>query len=223
MAPYKCHHCGKPFTLERAYMNHRCHQMDKADMLKTAVGQSAYAHYSAWMIKMRRRPPPIDTFATSSYFTQFIKFAEFCRDVGLPSPDKYVELMVDRKISPSLWTRNECYSIYLEWNDRQSTPYEQATISVDTILKIAEAAEKTPADAFKVLEPSEIVQFLIERKFTPWLLLCSKAFKEKLQVMSEDEQKQIMRLIGINYWATKLERNPEVVKEMQLIAKELGI
>jgi hypothetical protein len=197
--------------------------MERAEVIKTAIGQSAYAHYQIWMTKNRRRAPPIETFQTSVYFTPFIKFAEFARNVSLPNVEKYIELMVEKKISPTLWSRNECYSIYLEWNDRLSTPMEQAEISVDTIMKIADAGGVSPGEAFKVLHPADIMQFLIERKLSPWLLLCSKAFKSKLKEMNEGEQKEIMRLIGIDYWATKLERNPKVVEEMKLIAKELGI
>lgn len=222
-ASYECHHCGKTFMMERAFMNHRCHQMERAELLHTATGQAAYSHYSTWMSKNGRKIPPADTFKTSMHFTSFVKFAEFVKSVNVPNPDKYIEIMASKSISPALWCRNECYAMYLEWNDRLSSPYEQAALSVETIMKIAEAGGCKPAEVFKIIQPGEIIQLLIERQLSPWVLLCSRSFKEKLQSMSEDEHRQLMRLIGIDFWALKLERNPEVVTDMKNIAVELGI
>ncbi len=204
-------------------MKHRCDAMERAELIKTSIGQSAYALYSVWMTKQHRKVPPIATFCTSAYFRGFIKFAEFVRKLNIPNVEKYIEIMTNKKISPWLWHRNECYSLYLEWNDKLSTPYDQAQISIDTILKMSEAAGITAAQVFEVLEPGEIIQLIIERKLSPWILLVSKTFKDKLQTMDANQHQALMRLIGIDYWAQKMEENRDVVSDMKMLVKELGI
>lgn len=222
-ALYSCEHCKKSFVMERAFMIHRCEQMDRVELMRTAIGQSAYAYYCAWMTKGRRKAPPADTFRTSTYFRSFIKFAEFIRKVSIPNPDKYIDIMVEKQISPILWCRNECYSMYLEWNDRLSSPYDQAQITIETIMKIAEVANITPSEVFQKLEPGEIIQLVVERKLSPWILLVSKAFKDKLVTMDVNQHTTLMRLIGIDHWAFKMEENREVIADMKLLVKELGI
>jgi hypothetical protein len=220
---FQCHHCQKKFVLERAFMNHKCTEMQKAELLKTVDGQAAYIHYTYWLRKKGRKAPPIETFLTSSYFRSFVAFAEFIRAVSLPTPEKYIDIMVDKEIAPLLWPRSECYSMFLQWYDNKSPPIEQVDISVNTILDLSDEAELSPSELFDELHIRDIMQLLQERKLSPWFLLCSKKFKEKLKSASVEDNKQLMRLIGINYWASKLESNESVVKQTKMITAAMGL
>ena len=220
---FQCHHCGKRFLLERAFMNHKCTQMAKSEILKTVDGQAGYVHYSYWLRKKSKKAPPIETFLSSSYFRAFISFAEFVRAVNLPNAEMYIDIMVDKGIAPLLWPRSECYAMYLQWFDAKSPPMEQVNISVDTILNLSDQAGVTPAELFDVLHIRDIMQLLQERKLSPWFLLCSKKFKEKLTSSSPDDNKQLMRLIGIDYWAGKLSENESVVKQVKMITAAMGV
>lgn len=220
---FQCHHCGKKFMLERAFMNHQCPEMEKNEMLKTVDGQAAYVHYTTWLKKQNRKAPPIETFLYSTYFRSFYNFAQFIRSVSLPNPDKYIDIMVEKKIAPLLWPRPECYSMYLQWNDNKSPPLEQVNISVDTILDLSDAANCSPSELFDAIHIRDIIQLLQERKLSPWFLLCSKKFKEKLAMASDDDNKQLMRLIGIGYWANKMAENENDVRQIKLIVSALGV
>ena len=220
---FKCQHCGKKFVLERAYMNHECEDMRKSEILKTIDGQAAYVHYSRWMEKKKRKAPPIETFLHSTYFRSFLKFAVFVRDVNLPNSEKYIDLMIEKEIAPILWTHSECYAIYLQWNDNKSPALEQVDISVNTILDLAEQSELSPVALFNLLHIRDIIQLLQERKLSPWFLLCSKKFKTKLAEATIEDNKELLKLIGINYWAAKLEDNVQIVKQIKIIISALDL
>jgi hypothetical protein len=222
-AQFQCTYCSKKFVLERAFMNHKCTDMEKAEMLKTVDGQAAYVYYSYWLKKKNKKAPPIETFLHSSYFRSFMNFVDFVKGVNLPSYEKYIDIMLEKSISPLLWPRNECYSMYLQWYDNKVEPLEQVSISVDTILDLSEKVGVTPVELFNNLHIRDIMQLIQERQLSPWFLLCSKKFKEKLAVASEDDSKQLMKLIGINYWASKLVDNEKEVNEIKQIVNALEL
>jgi hypothetical protein len=220
---FQCHHCKKKFLQERAFMNHQCPEMKKAEILKTVEGQAAYIHYSYWLKKKGRKAPPIDTFLHSTYFRSFLNFVEFAKDVSLPNTEKYIDIMCEKEIAPLLWPRSECYSMYLQWYDNKYDPIQQVNESVNTIFDFAEKLNIAPEAFFQMLSMRDIIYLVQQRKLSPWFLLCSKKFKEKLTTADDDDTKQLMKLIGINYWALKLEENDDVVQSIKQITTEMGL
>lgn len=220
---WECKHCLKEFKQETSFMKHRCPQMEKSEEIKGARGQAAFALYSSWMQAYNRKVPDIETFTTSRYFNTFVKFADHVKHIQLASPETFIRLMKEKDISPMLWTRNECYSIYLEWYDRRSNPMDQAKITIDTLFKVADAADISTSDVFEAMHPREIMQFIRLRKLSPWILLCSKKFKDVVSHMDTTDRDELLNVIGYNYWAEKFEKNPHVVEQMKVIASEMGI
>lgn len=220
---YDCKYCKKKFFNERTFMRHECTAMIRHREIQTAVGQQAYGLYKIWLEKQRRKPPAVEGFISSSYYSSFYKFSEWCRETGIPDPQKYVELMIGEKIAPALWRRNEAYQIFLEYSDKKSDPYEQVNNSIDTILALSEGLEVKPCEVFSKFTSGEIMELIQQRRLSPWLLFCSKSFKDWIATLHESERHALMTHIGINYWSEKLERSPEVVKNVREIAAELGI
>lgn len=222
-ALYECKHCRKKFYSERVFIKHECTQMLRTHEIQTIQGQMAYGMYKVWLEKQRRKPPPPEGFVTSAYYTSFMKFASWVRETGIPDPEKYIDLMVDSKIAPALWRRSEAYQIFLEYTDKRSDPYEQVNVSIETILALSEGLEIKPAEVFKRFTSAEITELIQQRRLSPWLMFCSKSFKQWIESLVEGERRELMKNIGIGFWSNKLERSPEVVKQIKLIAEELGI
>lgn len=220
---YSCKHCKRKFTNERAFMKHECTQMVRGREIQTVIGQSGYGLYKIWMEKQRRAAPPIETFLASAYYTSFINFATWVRETGVSDSEKYVELMVAAKIAPALWRRNEAYQIYLEYYDKRANPIAQATMTIETLLALAEGLECEPGEVFSKFQVGEILELIQQRRLSPWLLFCSKSFKNWYQSLHDSHRAALMKSIGIDYWSNKLENNPKVVMELKGIAESIGI
>lgn len=220
---FECKYCMKVFKRESSFMKHRCADMARADDIRTPDGMAAYAQYCTWMTVSKRKAPDIETFSTSRYFRSFINFVEKARKLRLPSTETFIKLMTQKNISPMLWCRDECYSLYLEWIDRTSDPIDQASTTVDTLYKIADAGEVDTSLVFTLINYRELMQLIRQRLISPWLLLCSSAFKSFLVELSESERDELLNLIGYSYWAEKFDANPKIVEQMKIIAVELGI
>jgi hypothetical protein len=197
--------------------------MSRSREVQTIIGQQAYLLYKAWLEKQRRKPPAIEGFMTSAYYSSFVKFAEWSRDTGIPDPEKYCELMANAKIAPALWRRSEAYQIFLEYTDKRSDPFEQVQNTIETLLTLSEGLEIEMGDVFGKFTSGEITELIQQRRLSPWLLFCSKRFKEWMGTLHEGERRDLMKNIGISYWSEKFERSPAVVKEVKVIAEQLGI
>ena len=204
-------------------MKHRCKDMERAETIQSVRGQGAYQYYSLWMKGNNRKVPTIETFTGSAFFTSFVKFYDYVNKLRIPSPEKYIALMNKKKFQPSLWCRDECYSMYLEWTDRCSDPMDQAQITVNTLFKITDSAGVPITEVFSVLHPREVTELIRLRKMSPWLLLCSAQFKTFLNGMDELDKQEMMAVVGFGYWADKFQKNPEIVGNMRKIAEAMQI
>ena len=220
---YSCKYCSKKFLNERTFMKHNCTPMFRSREIQTIVGQQAYKMYCLWLEKQRRKAPPPEIFMTSSYYSSFINFANWTRETGIPDSPRYIELMIEAKISPALWRRTEAYQIFLEYIDKRSDPIDQVIKSCETIVMIAEGLEIEPNQIFSRFTSGEISDLIYQRQLSPWLLFCSKSFKNWIEKLHPVERIDLMKNIGVNFWANKLEKSPEIVKQVKSMAEELGL
>ena len=131
--------------------------------------------------------------------------------------------MANAKIAPALWRRNEAYQLYLEHFDKKTDPITQATTTIETILTLAEGLECKPNEVFSKFQVGDILELIQQRRLSPWLLFCSLSFKQWYQGLHDVDRAALMKHIGIDYWATKMESKPHVVIELREIATSIGI
>lgn len=220
-AKYECPYCHKQYVREDAYLKHKCKQMIRADEIKTVTGQVAYSHYGKWMKLNRRKTPNIEVFTTSRFYTAFIKFVEYAKRVSIVDVDVFIQLMVERDLSPTLWTNDRVYVLYLEYLDRRIGPIRHATNTINTFFKIADAAGCSVSDIFDAIHPGEVTQLIRQRRLSPWLLLHSKRFMLAFSKYSPEQRSVIEDLIRPVFWKLRFQKHPETVTIMKRYIEEL--
>jgi hypothetical protein len=221
---YQCKHCAKKFTKEVHFMRHECTQMKRSVEVQTAIGQQAYVMYKTWLEKQRKKPPAIEGFVSSTFYSSFVKFAHYCRDHAInQNVDVYIELMAKQGISPALWSRPECYNQYVAYLDKKADPYKLGEQTIETLLELADRLKVEPSKIFEELKYAEVLTLLDQRRISPWFLFCSTGFKAWVSKLDSHERDQLYKQVGIGYWADALERKPAVVKDMKMLAQELGL
>lgn len=204
-------------------MKHECKQMLRSREVQTVIGQQSYALYKLWLEKQRRKAPPPETFATSTFYTAFYKFAEFTRQTGVQHPDTYVELMVKEGISPILWRTDEAYRIYIEHVDKKLDPYLQVEETVKTLSDLANEQKVPLGQVFDRLRFGEVLSMVSKKHLSPWLLFCSGKFREWMSKLDKGEQELFLMTVGYTYWRRALDDNPAIVTDMKAIATDLGL
>lgn len=221
--PFECAFCGTTFVIESRYLKHKCEKMQRHEDIKTPIGQAAYMLYQLWFTTKKKTAPAVETFLTSKYYKPFVRFAEFVKKVKITEPELFIKMMNEKAILPSHWTMDEMYAYYLEYLDRRLSPKKQAGITVKTIVKVADAAECEIGEVFDVLAASDVIQLIRERKFSPWILLRSRKFMTKVELMSKEEQHILESLIRVEYWKQKFLNRRDEKEYMDKLVKELDL
>lgn len=225
---FECDYCSKKFVSEPAYLKHRCRQMERTEALRTPEGLAAWQYYRDWLRYQRRRAPDdAKAFLTSNYYNAFTRFAEHVRKLRLPNVEAFIKLMVEQNYQPTLWTRDEVYSLYIQRLDAISTPKDLVNITLHTLYQLSVEYDCDISDIFDYTPGIYIAQLLRERKITPWLLLRSKKFKQFLVNLHKKHRDQYIALetiIGPATWAARFKQNKDIVNWIDTeVIPELGL
>ena len=225
-ALYQCHYCGKKYKREEAFIKHKCKTMEREETLRTPSGQAAWHFYQDWMRLQHKRVPDDRAFLKSRFYESFNRFAKFVKKVDLPTPQTFLKLMVQKDYPPYMWLMDEVYTEYMEYLYYKIPPQQHADITVDTLLKIADAAECDVSEVFDILNPSEVIEFVKQRKLSPWILLNSSKFFQFLVGTKKKNAEQYIILetmIRPKYWATRFQKRPDIVKFMKKVVAGLEL
>lgn len=223
-ARWTCQHCHKVYVRENAYMSHECKQMKRLKELQDPIGQVAYNHYTTWMRAMKRMPPTATAFMASRFFRTFVEFSKWAKQVNLPKPESFIKLMVNTNHTPTMWRMSEAYDLYLLHLDRAVAPLEQAAMSIETLLTAADAHDVDVSEVFSALKASDIVQMLVTRRLSPWLLVFSRKYLDMYNTRTSIEERiQLDNLVRPSYLKSKIEDHTDDVAGIRKLIKELGI
>lgn len=221
--PFQCSFCEKEFVTETRYLKHRCEMMDRYDEIKTPLGQAAFNSYQLWFKVKKKKSPPIDTFIKSKHYKPFIAFTNFIHRLKITEVELFIKMMEEKGIMPSHWARDDMYSYYIEYLDRKIPPKTQAAITLKTMEKIVDAADCPIGDVFDVITSSELIQLVRERKMSPWVILKSRKFNVKFELMTEEERKMFLDLVRIDYWKTKFQSRTDINQYMKSLVEEMDL
>jgi hypothetical protein len=208
-----CEYCQHPFASERVFMKHHCRERERLDQLKSPLGQAAYSYYSEWMKLKRRSVPPIETFAESSYYTTFIKFATHTLRVKLPNPAGFIRTMVENgDVMPSLWCRDNVYAMYLQGYDKVVSPRDQFVNSFEELLQLAKEYEVANWKIFETLGIPKLLDLLQKRKISSWFLIASPAFHTYMNSQTPDNKALLEEGVQVGAMVMRIQNDEEMMK-----------
>jgi hypothetical protein len=218
-----CNFCSKKFSSEMTFMRHHCEPRRRFEELKSPIGQAAYSYYSEWMRKRKFSVPPAAAFMESKLYRAFIAFANMVVDANISKPEKYIELMVMGEIQPVLWCREQCYAIYLEWNDKLIPPLDQVQDSINYLFDIAEKENVKITEIFNHLGPQRVLSLIRQRRLSPWFLFCSQQFGKMLRDMDTAQMKTFNGIIAASYWSARFQQEKSTLEIIKNIITELQL
>jgi hypothetical protein len=172
----------------------------------------------------KRKPPSVDTFGTSRYYTTFVEFAKHVKKLSIGDPSKFLELMCAKDISPMLWRRDQCYTMYLEWIDKKQDPLEQVKNSIEELLDLCDKENvENLSDIFAHLGTRRLAELIRLRKLSPWFLFCSKGFGDFIKSVPKDESSELSAIMNPEHWTKRFQDSRDTVKEIMQINREMGL
>lgn len=219
-----CEFCGKRYVREKTFLAHMCEQKRRFEHSKTPRGQIAYHLYVKWLSKnFHARRVSLEAFLSSSTYLAFVRFVDWGLEVELPGFDRYIDFVTMKKYTPVMWMYPEVYSQFIEFLDVKMTVEDHIEITIQTLSKLSANRGLTINTVLMEMQPGEIIQMIMKRKISPWILIKSKAFKTRWKTFNSDVKSHIERVVNADYWADRMRKNPDgnalvddVVKRLQL-------
>lgn len=218
-----CHYCSRRFSSEGVFMRHHCEPKRRAQELASPAGMAAYGYYREWMKLKKYSQPSSAAFMESKYYRSFMNFTQLVMDANIARPDKYVEIMVATDILPTLWCRNSAYALYLEWSDKLSDPLDQVQESIAYLMDLAEKENVELTDIFDHLGPQRVISLVRQRRLDPWFLFCSSKFGVLLKKLDSSQLTAFDQVVNSAHWSGKFQSNKQLVTDIKMIAKEMGL
>ena len=165
-----------------------------------------------------------DEFADSSYYTAFVKFGSFMINTAPIYPERFIDFVIKSGVKLDHWCRDELYETYIS----ELIKIEPADGAIQrTIQTMMDWADKNSAPwehYFQYVNLNRAAHDIKEGLISPWIVLNSRAAKELLKRMNDEQLEIISSVIDPQYWLQRFKNLPadhELVKDLIKEAKIL--
>ena len=105
---YNCEHCGKKFAKEKTLVVHICEQKRRhlsKNEKHVQMGLLTYQEFYR-LTQKTKTPKTFEEFASSQYYTSFVKFGSFLQNTNPIYPEKFIEFVVKSGIKLDQWCKD---------------------------------------------------------------------------------------------------------------------
>lgn len=223
---FKCEYCGKPFAKEKTMLVHVCEQKRRHLAKNEKHVQAGYLAFQKFFDFAQRgkAPKSFDDFATSPYYTAFVKFGSFLINTAPIYPEKFIEYVIKSGVKLDHWCRDELYEQYLSGLIKVEPADGAIQRTIQTMMDWGEKNKAPWEHYFKYVNLNRATHDLREGKISPWVLLNTKGGKEMLQRMNDEQLAIVGPIIDPQYWMRRFKSLPadtalvkDVVKEAKIL------
>ena len=223
---YKCNFCDKLFAKEKTLAVHVCEQKRRhlsKDEKHVVMGLYTFQRFYD-LTQNSKHPKTFDDFATSSFYTAFVKFGSFIVNTAPVYPERFIDFVIKSGTKLDHWCRDELYEQYI----LDLIMVEPADGAIQrTIMTMMNWAEKNSSSwehYFAYVNLNRATHDIKEGLISPWIILNTKSGKEMLQRMNDEQLNIIGSIIDPQFWLRKFKTLPadhELVKDVIKEAKIL--
>jgi hypothetical protein len=223
---YKCEFCHKQFAKEKTLMVHVCEQKRRhlsKDERHVQMGLLTFQRFYELTQKTKNKKT-FDEFADSSYYTAFVKFGSFMINTAPIYPERFIDFVIKSGVKLDHWCRDELYETYIS----ELIKIEPADGAIQrTIQTMMDWADKNSAPwehYFQYVNLNRAAHDIKEGLISPWIVLNSRAAKELLKRMNDEQLEIISSVIDPQYWLQRFKNLPadhELVRDLIKEAKIL--
>jgi len=196
----------------------RLRTKDNEEVIKAFEYQKIYSR-----VQRRRPTKDIDSFIRTATYPHFIRLLKFAKAVNIPDIEYYLRTMIRSKRSPTTWTTDKSYRIFLERMNSSTSALKSIGISATELQSMASKLSIPVSELVDFMTIEEVLQLVRQRRLSPWLILQSPSFKKKISTSDEGMQQTTTKIIDPTYWTIIMAQNTEAVLLARKVVKALGI
>lgn len=222
---FKCEHCGKLFAKEKTLVVHICEQkrrhLSKGEK-HVQMGLMTYQRFYE-LTQKSTKPKTFEEFASSPYYTAFVKFGSFMANTSPIYPERFVDFVIKSGVKLDHWCRDELYDQYIS----ELIKIEPADGAIQrTIQTMIDWGEKNNAQwehYFAYVNLNRVTHDIKEGLISPWILLNTKSGKEMLKNMNDEQLAIVGPVIDPQFWLRRFKALPADLALVKDVVKEAKI
>ncbi len=222
---FKCEHCGKAFAKEKTLFVHICEQKRRflaKDEKHVQMGLLTFQKFYEVTQKVRT-PKLFDEFAKSPYYTAFVKFGSFMVNQSPIYPERFIEYVVKSGIKLDHWCRDELYEQYLIELIKKEPADGAIQRTIQTMMNWGEKNSSPWEHYFAYVNLNRATHDIKEGLISPWILFNTKAGKEMLRRMNDEQLDIVSPVIDPQHWSIRFKSLPADVELVKDVIKEAKI
>jgi hypothetical protein len=222
---YKCEYCGKLFAKEKTLFVHICEQKRRhlgKNEKHVQLGLMTFQRFYQ-LTQKTSKPKTFDDFASSPYYTAFVKFGSFMSNTAPIYPDRFIEFVIKSGVKLDHWCRDELYDQYISELIKIEPADGAIQRTLQTMMDWGDKNKASWEHYFAYVNLNRATHDIKEGLISPWILLNSKAGKEMLQRMNDEQLEIVSPVIDPQFWMRRFKSLPADVELVKDVIKEAKI
>ena len=222
---YKCEYCGKPFAKEKTLIVHVCEQKRRHLSRNEKHVQAAMLVYQKFyeIAQKNAKPRTFDDFASSPYYTAFVKFGSFVVNTNPIYPERFIEWVVRSGVKLDHWCRDELYDQYLQETIKNEPADGAIQRSLKTMMDWGDQNKAPWEHYFSYVNLNRATHDIKEGLISPWVLLNTKSGRDMLKKLNDEQLLIVGSIVDPAHWKRKFSSLPADVELVKEVVKEAGI
>jgi hypothetical protein len=164
-----------------------------------------------------------DEFASSPYYTAFIKFGSFLVNTNPIYPERFIDFVIKSGVKLDHWCRDELYDTYISELIKIEPADGAIQRTVKTMMDWSDSNNAPWEHYFQYVNLNRATHDIKEGLISPWMVLNSKSGKEMLKRMNDEQLEIIGPVIDPNHWSRRFKALPADVELVKDVIKEAKI
>jgi len=222
---YKCEYCGKDFAKEKTLVVHICEQKRRHLSKSEKHVQAGLLTYQRFyeITQKAKNKKTFDEFALSPYYTAFVKFGSFLVNTAPIYPERFIDFVIKSGVKLDHWCRDSLYEQYISELIKIEPADGAIQRSIKTMMDWGDSNSCSWEHYFAYVNLNRATHDIKEGLVSPWLVLNTKAGKDMLKRMNDEQLEIIGSIIDPHYWSRRFKALPADVELVKDIIKEAKI
>jgi hypothetical protein len=223
---YRCEYCQKDFAKEKTLAVHICEQKRRHLSKNEKHVQAGLLTYQRFydITQKGKTQKSFDDFASSPYYTAFVKFGSFLVNTAPIYPERFIDYVVKSGVKLDHWCRDGLYEQYISELIRIEPADGAIQRTIKTMMDWADNNQAEWTHYFAYVNLNRATHDIKEGLISPWVVLNTKSGKDMLKRMNDEQLEIVSPIIDPQFWIKRFHAVPgdhELVKDIIKEAKIL--
>lgn len=170
-----------------------------------------------------KQPKTFEEFASSPYYTAFVKFGSFMVNTAPIYPERFIEYVVKSGVKLDHWCRDELYDEYIKELIKIEPADGAIQRSITTMMDWGDTNNSPWEHYFAYVNLNRATHDIKEGLVSPWVLLNTKSGKDMLRRMNDEQLAIVGPIIDPQFWMRRFKNLPADTELVKDVIKEAKI